>query len=277
MTTDQDRRVPRRLVVAAGIGFVVGLGALAFALRDNTTDSVAVDTPTTTSTVAASTTVAPPTAAKTTAPSTTPTPEPTTTTSTTESTPTTVLSATRTAMWPWPDAATGAAAERFDDPVAAARSFATSFVGVTDPILGGFMQGDSRSGEVTLQLVEDGPLTTVFVRQLSEDDTWWVLGAVAQNVALVQPDALQIIDNEVEIEATAPAAETTARIAVRADGLGDPIRAETSTIGGDQGDLELVLDLDRPATPGGAVIVLLLNEDGNPTEFAAVRILFEVG
>ena len=65
--------------------------------------------------------------------------------------------------------------QRFDDPVAAARSFAVDFVGMTDPVVGEFQPGDSRSGEVPVRGFADGAPSAVLVRQL-EDDTWFVIG-----------------------------------------------------------------------------------------------------
>ncbi len=48
---------------------------------------------------------------------------------------------------------------RDETPEAAVQSFATGFAGFTDPIIGEFMQGDSRSGEFEVRATADGPLT----------------------------------------------------------------------------------------------------------------------
>lgn len=80
-------------------------------------------------------------------------------------------SETSDAMWPLADTST-----RFDDPVAVATSFAVDYLGFTDPVIGEFRAGDGRSGEVWVQAVDVGPPTRVLVRQLTDDDTWWVVG-----------------------------------------------------------------------------------------------------
>lgn len=80
-------------------------------------------------------------------------------------------SETSDAMWPLADNST-----RFDDPVAVATSFAVGYLGFTDPVVGEFRAGDGRSGEVWVRAVDVGPPTRVLVRQLTDDDTWWVVG-----------------------------------------------------------------------------------------------------
>ena len=89
----------------------------------------------------------------------------TTTTSTPATTTPVDPSATDAAVWPAPSSG-----RRFTDPVEAATTFATEFVGFTDPVVGEFLQGDSRSGEVEVRPRADGPVTTVFVRLLGTDD-----------------------------------------------------------------------------------------------------------
>jgi hypothetical protein len=80
-------------------------------------------------------------------------------------------SETGDAIWPLADTST-----RFDDPVAVATSFAVDYLGFTDPVIGEFRPGDGRSGEVEVRAVDVGPPTRVLVRQLTDDDTWWVVG-----------------------------------------------------------------------------------------------------
>ena len=87
------------------------------------------------------------------------------------------------AVWPVAESST-----RYSDPIEAARGFALEYVGFTELVVGEFRQGDSRSGEVSIQAFAGGPTTTAFVRQL--DDTWWVLGAATENIQVTAPDAL---------------------------------------------------------------------------------------
>jgi hypothetical protein len=80
----------------------------------------------------------------------------------------------------------GSSEVRYDDPVEAARSFAVDFVGVTGPVVGEFMQGDARSGEVEVRPMANGP-TTAFVAQLGSDGTWWVVGSATANIVIDAP------------------------------------------------------------------------------------------
>ena len=66
----------------------------------------------------------------------------------------------QTVVWPRPGNG-----RQYDNPVAAAAGMATGLVGFTDPVVGAFQQGDSRSGEVSIRPKSTGPVTTVLVRQ----------------------------------------------------------------------------------------------------------------
>jgi hypothetical protein len=85
------------------------------------------------------------------------------------------------AAWPRPSSEV-----RFDDPVAAADSFARYYVRFASPVVGSFRAGDSRSGEVPVQPRAGGPETTVLVRLLG-DDHWYVIGAVTADIAVDEP------------------------------------------------------------------------------------------
>jgi len=168
--TKPGNRLRIALVVAV-VAAVLALVALTVVVLrgDDETQTPPGTTP------AAPTTLSTP-AATTAAPSTSAAPSGTASPSTTVAPPAEV----DTAMVVWP---VKASAVRYTDPVAAARGFATDYVGFSAPVVGGFMQGDSRSGEVEVRPRATGPVTTVLVRRL-EDGTWWVLGAAAATIRL---------------------------------------------------------------------------------------------
>ncbi len=203
-------------------------------------------------------------------PSPTPTTEPTATaTPTTEPTPPEDPFAT--AVWPWADSSV-----RYDDPLAATRGFAVDFVGFDDPVIGEFMQGDSRSGEVEIRPEADGPITTVFVRQLGPDDSWWVLGAVTQNIVVDQPDALSEIDDPVTVEGMSLAFEGTVVVHVRADGQADPL-VETFVTGGgtEMGPFEEEISWPNPGEGSGALVFFTESaRDGTILEASVLRVHF---
>lgn len=207
---------------------------------------------------------------------------PTTTTTAVDDTTTTTASTTTTAFAPtvdpsipvWPRVHTS---QRFDDPEAAARSFATDFVGMTDPIVGTFLQGDSRSGEVPVQPRADGPVSTVLVRQL-EDDTWFVIGATTDDIRLDTPEARSDIDCPVRLTGEALAFEGTVQVAIRDDYTDEPIGTGFVTGGGGpaapfDGTVECDLDLlDDGVHFGSIVLTTESGEDGSVWQVVVVRV-----
>ncbi|MEZ5378802.1 MAG: protease inhibitor I42 family protein [Acidimicrobiales bacterium] len=222
--------------------------------------------PATTSTPGTTTATAPPTTTTTTS-----------TTTTEASTTTTDLSAYESAVWPWAGATDGPGAQRFTDPTSAATSFAVDFVGFTDPVVGEFMQGDSRSGEIEVRNRVDGPATTVFVRQLGADDTWWVLGAASGNIVIDQPGALDALTGEMTVVGRARTFEGNVEVLLRADGLVEPIVSGNVTGRGDGefGDFTETFAVPTVDARGGAAVFLARSaEDGSVWEAGVIRVLF---
>lgn len=165
--------------------------------------------------------------------------------------------------------------QRFDDPVALTTAFARDFVGFREPIVGAFAQGDSRSGEVEVQPFEDGPITTVLVRQL-EDDTWFVIGSVTDSIRIETPETGATIASPQPLVGQAYAFEGTVNVRFYVDGTQEPI-AETFVTGRGDGVLgdyagELVFTDASGATHGVLVMVALSGEDGSSTEATVIRV-----
>ncbi|MDH4278121.1 MAG: Gmad2 immunoglobulin-like domain-containing protein, partial [Acidimicrobiia bacterium] len=179
-----------------------------------------------------------------------------------------------TAVWPWPESTT-----RFTDPVEAARSFAIDFIGFTDPIVGRFEQGDSQSGEVEIRPMSDGPATVVFVRRLGSDGTWWLLGAATENITLNEPSALSEIESPLTVAGTALAFEGQIDVALRADGVTQPLVETFATGGGDQlRPFETTVEWSGTNTGGGALVLTTSSgDDGRIWEASVTRVLFGAG
>ncbi len=201
-----------------------------------------------------------------------PTTAPTTAPSTTTSTPAPEAGDNATAVFPDPDTS-----RRFDDPVATARAFAVDFVGFVDPVLGEFMPGDSRSGEVEIRPQADGPATTVFVRQLGSDGTWWVIGSATSDITLDTPTAGDEITSPVALTGSALAFEGHVDVEVRQDGALEPIGTGFVTGGGDvmrpfSGQVEFA----TPTAERGALVLLTTSaEDGRVWQAVVTRIAFD--
>ena len=134
-------------------------------------------------------------------------------TSTTAATSTTSpKAASWTAVWP-----TTASPTRYGTPEAAALGFATSYLHMDNPVIGQFQQGDARSGEVPVQPSTAGPITTVLVRELGTDNSWWVLGADTAAINLTAPTWNASISSPVALSGTSMAFEGTVQTQVRDD------------------------------------------------------------
>lgn len=177
----------------------------------------------------------------------------------------------RSAVWPW-----FSSTVRYDDPVEAARAFAEDFVGFDDPLVGPFLQGDSRSGEVEISSSAAGPTSVVFVRMLGPDNTWWVLGAATEHIVIDEPDALDEIVNPVRVAGQALAFEGTVDVELRADGSSDPLVDSFVTGGGTElGPFEASFDYTDPEVDGGALVLTTESaEDGRIQSVAVVRVQF---
>lgn len=260
--------------VALIVALVVALLLITSDDDDESSDSAATtEAPATT--VVSDTTDAPATTespATTAAPETT---EPATTVAPTTEPATTVApapDAVRTAIWPWFETDV-----RYTDPVEAAVGFATDYLGYVNPIASEFMAGDSRSGEVEIRSFDTGPATVVFVRQLTDDDSWWVLGAASENITIDEPEALAEVASPLTVSGTALAFEGTVDVQLRADGGGEPIFEGfvTGSGGPEPGPYTDTFEFTSPGETGGALVMLSLSaEDGSTLEASAMRIFY---
>ncbi len=244
MRTHRSRRSRRIgvLVPAVAVALVLGAGC-----GDDESTSTTTAKRTTTTAASTSTT------------------EPSTTSAPSNEQPTTAV---------WPFAGTG---RRFDDPVAAARSFAVDYVGFTDPVVGELRRGDNRSGEVEVRPKANGPATTVFVRQVTSDDSWWVLGCATPNLRLTSPSTGAVVSSPVAVSGTSTAFEATVNVTVRQDGSTDPIGTGI-VMGGSMGELGPFsgpISFSPPAAAGGSIALTTSSpEDGRIWEASVGRFLF---
>jgi hypothetical protein len=161
--------------------------------------------------------------------------------------------------------------------VDAARGFAVDFVGFVDPVVGPFQAGDSQSGEVEVRPNENGPVTTVLVRQLSGSDTWWVLGSATANIEVTSPAASASITSPVSVQGTSTAFEATVNVDVREDGNRTTI-GTGAVMGGSSGEMgpfEGQITFSAPSADYGALVFYTLSpEDGHVLEASVLRVAF---
>lgn len=261
----------------------------------------AVSTPTSTTAITTATTVVPttapttttPTTAPTTVPETTPTTAPATTAAPTTAAPTTVAPTTVAptttppttvpvvepvvAVWP-------AAEVVFDTPEEAASDFIEQVFGV-EPLIGEFMQGDGRSGEIEVlsPLDDDDPATTrptgviLFMRQLGADDGWFVLSATSEGVTIDVPEFADAVDaGDLTVDGLGRGFEGT--VVVRALVPADPPNVLdfeiTATDWTTPVPYTATLDLSA-ASPGDVVTIVAVGDTGIAAtgEFAATAVV----
>jgi len=195
-----------------------------------------------------------------------------TSTSATASTSTTAPTAsTWTAVWP-----TVASTARYRTPESAAQGFATDYLHMTNPVVNGFQQGDARSGEVPVQPNSTGPVTTVLVRQLGSDNSWWVLGAGTADINLSAPVWNARISSPVTVTGTSVAYEGTVQTQVRQDDTTKPM-GEGYVTGGSaaMGPFNGTLAFTKPTTQHGAVVLYTTSADNGAVLSASViRVAF---
>jgi hypothetical protein len=194
------------------------------------------------------------------------------TTSTTEGTTTTTFQGVDPDAPIYPDPTTS---QRFDEPTALALAFVRDFIGFTDPVVGDYKAGDSRSGEVEVRGFADGAPTFVAVRQL-EDDHWYVVGASTDSIRLSTPEVGDTLTSPQPLEGQAYAFEGTVAVRLFADGVQEPI-GETFVTGRGDGVLgpfsgEIEFTNDTGATHGVLVLYSESAENGAPMEFSAIRV-----
>lgn len=179
------------------------------------------------------------------------------------------IAATSTAVWPW-----ATSSLRYATPRAAAEGFARDFLHMASPVVGAFSQGDSRSGEVEIQADASGPVTTVFVRQLTADSSWWVLGSVAAHITITSPSLAAVISSPVALAGSSLAFEGTVQTQVREDDVVKPLGQGYVTGGStSMGPFTGSLTFASPTAIRGAVVLLSISaKDGSVLEASVLRV-----
>lgn len=167
-----------------------------------------------------------------------------------------------------------------DSPEGAARATVQSLIGVT-PVLGEYMAGDNRSGEIIVFSPEGTtPVerSLLLLRQLGPDDQWSVIGAISTAMTIDRPEA----------RSTVPAGSVTVSgrgrgfeglVVVSAHRIGDDIEMIDQKITA-SGSVEqpepFVVELDLSGTDPGDVIAIVVRGgvglEDDPGEFSAIPI-----
>ena len=188
------------------------------------------------------------------------------------STTTTMLDPTWVATWP-----TSSSSVRYSTPTAAALGFAKSVLHMTSPVARAFQQGDTRSGEVPIVTTANGPVTTVLVRQLTSDNSWWVLGSACAAVNITLPHALDTVSSPMSLTGQSTAFEAVINYSLYQDDVAAPLVSGT-TMGGSNGAMgpfSTTLAFAAPTHRYGVLVVYTRSaKDGSVLEASAIRVAF---
>ncbi|MHB8827491.1 MAG: Gmad2 immunoglobulin-like domain-containing protein [Acidimicrobiales bacterium] len=196
----------------------------------------------------------------------------TTTTSPPATTTTTTLDSTWVATWP-----TSSSTIRYATPTAAALGFATSVLHMTSPVARAFQRGDTRSGEVPIVTTTNGPVTTVLVRQLTSDNSWWVLGSACAAVNITLPHALDTVSSPLTLTGQSTAFEAVINYSLYQDDVAAPMVSGTAMGGsnGVMGPFSTTVTFAAPAHRYGVLVVYTRSaKDGSVLEASAIRVAF---
>jgi hypothetical protein len=144
---------------------------------------------------------------------------------------------------------------------------------MSSPIVGDFMAGDSRSGEVEVRAMADGAVTTVFVRQLGADDSWWVLGSATAAMVVEQPSAGALVSSPATVSGQGRGFEGRIVVEVRQDGSAAPLGTAYGTAGsGGMAPFEVEVDFTAPTSEYGAIVAYGSNGLGEMLEASVLRV-----
>lgn len=226
-------------------------------------------------------TTTPTTAVPTTAGVETTTTVPSTTTASTSTAPTSTAPTTtvpagleQPAVWPAADVV-------YATPEDATREFVEQVLAVP-AVLGEFMAGDSRSGEIEVLSPGEGgtgegfPRSLLLLRQLGPDDGWFVLAALS-DVATIDTPQGEVAAGEVEVSGTAMGFEATIIIDAYIAGTTTVLDHEVTMAGemGVAGPYSVTLDLSA-AEPGDIVTIVVRGSTGletDPGDFGAIPVV----
>ncbi len=167
-----------------------------------------------------------------------------------------------------------------DSPEGAARAAVQALIGVT-PVLGDYMAGDSRSGEmIVFSPRETTPVerSLLLLRQLGPDDRWSVIGAISAAMTIDRPEARGVVPaGSVTVSGRGRGFEGL--VVVSGHRIGDNIEMidqKITTAGSLERSEPFVVELDLSGTDPGDVIAIVVRGgvglEDDPGEFSAIPV-----
>jgi hypothetical protein len=155
-----------------------------------------------------------------------------------------------------------------------AEAFAVDGLGMEDPVVGGFVSGDSRSGEVEVRPSADGPITVMLVRQLDADNSWFVVGSISTEIVLDLPETLSVIESPVVVAGQVEAiADGDLDVELRVHGQSQPLATGSAAV--EAGEPALFrFELPWTADADWAQLIVTTRSEGaqGPSSAAAIAV-----
>ncbi len=166
---------------------------------------------------------------------------------------------------------------RFSDPVAAASSFALTYLGFSAPVVGQFQWSGAHYGEVPVRSSATGPITTVKMRQLTNNNSWWITGAATFNIQITTPAHFAILTSPATLGGISTAFEAQVNVELRADQSLAAI-GTSNVMGGSVGQLANFagqITFSAASSQYGTLLMRTYSaEDGSVLEASALRIMY---
>ena len=173
------------------------------------------------------------------------------------------------------------------DPVATARGFATSYLGMDDPVDFAFKSTGPGAGEVPIgfrfgegrtPVASPRATLSVILRQLGAQGPsgpWTVVGATSPDIMVTTPSPLDKVGSPVRLTGQARTFEGTVDVQIREDGMlaGESLGRGfvTGSGGGSLGPYAGAIGFRSPTKPGGAIVLTEISAaDGQGILRAAV-------
>ena len=175
----------------------------------------------------------------------------------------------------WPP--TSAASRSFDSPEAAALSFATEYLRMSDQVQVGepVTSADGKAGSVSVEIkpfATGGPATVVDLDQT--DRGWVVLGAHTQDVIVETPKAGDTANDPLTVSGQSTAFEAVINLELRPQDTGERIGEPGFTMGGANGELgPFSTTLKPPSDKGPLVLLVYVADASGQGEISAATVL----
>jgi hypothetical protein len=159
----------------------------------------------------------------------------------------------------------------------AVQTFATDYLGFTNPLVGSLLRNANGSDEIVVRSSVNSAATTVLVRQSTSAHTWWVLGSSAPDIIVSSPSTMQRISSPVLLKGTSTAYEAVVNVQLRQDGSVTPVTS-SSMMGGSMGVMRpfsKLVSFHAPSSRYGALLLRTYSaKDGRVIEASTVRVSF---